>query len=253
MAKIIAVTNQKGGVAKTTTAINLGVGLVRKGLRVLFVDMDPQCSLSYILRGNCSGFTTRELLLQQTTAVQAIQQVPEGQLIAASSDLSTLDRILVQPETVFRLRDALLPVAGMYDYIIIDSPPTLSILTANILTAANGVIIPALADIFSVQGLGQLYASIQSIKNYCNPGITIQGILLVRYSGRLVLNRGMRKMLDDTAKKIGTRVFQYSIREAVTIREAEASRESLFKYAPRSGQTRDYAAFVEEFLRVQGK
>lgn len=249
MAEILAITNQKGGVGKTSTALNLGVGLMRKGKRVLFVDMDPQCSLSYIMQGDCSGITAQELLLQQATAAQAIQQVPEGFLIAASRNLSTMDRVLTEPSTVFRLRDALAPIKGMYDYIVVDSPPTLSILTANILTTADSVVIPALADIFSVQGLGQLYSTIQAVKTYCNPGIAIRGILLVRHTDRFMLNRGMRGMLEETARKIETKVYQVSIREAVAIREAEASQESIFKYAPKSKQAKDYAAFVEEFLQ----
>lgn len=253
MAKILAVTNQKGGVGKTTTAMNLGVGLGMKGKRVLFVDMDPQCSLTYIMNGNSAGVTVRELLFRQAAASQAIQEVPEGHLIPASPGLSSMDANLTQPDMVVRLREALAPVADRYDYIVIDSPPTLGVLTVNILAAANGVIIPALADIFSVQGTGQLYATIRTVKGYCNPNLSIWGILLVRHTERFILNRGMRQMLEDTAQKMGTQVYRTTVREAVTLREAEASRESIFKYSPKCKQAKDYMAFVEEFLRQQGE
>ncbi len=253
MAKILAVTNQKGGVGKTTTAMHLGVGLGMKGKRVLFVDMDPQCSLTYIMNGSSAGATVRELLFRQAAASQAIQKVQEGELIPASAGLSSMDANLTQQDMVFRLREALAPVVDRYDYIVIDSPPTLGVLTVNILAAANGVIIPALADIFSVQGTGQLYATIRTVKNYCNPNLSIWGILLVRHTERFLLNRGMRQMLEDTAQKMGTQVYRTTIREAVTLREAEASRESVFKYSPRCKQAKDYMSFVEEFLCQQDK
>lgn len=253
MGKIIAVTNQKGGVGKTTTALNLGVGLARRGKSVLFVDMDPQCSLSYIMRGSTEGSTMRELLFRQASLSQVLQQVPEGSLLPASPGLSAMEGVLDQQDRVFRLREALAPVVGLCDYVVIDSPPTLGVLTVNILAAADQVVIPALADIFSVQGTGQLYATIRAVKNYYNPGLTIQGILLIRHTDRFLLNRGMRQMLEETAEKIGTGVYQTSIREAVTVREAEASRQSIFQYAPKSKQARDYEAFVEEFLHQQAR
>lgn len=251
MAEVLAITNQKGGVGKTTTTLNLGAGLARKGKRVLFIDMDPQCSLSYIMSGNCKGATVVDLLMQSKSVQEVIQHVKEGDLIAASPQLSSMDMLLNQTGKEFRLREALQPVMSMYDYIVIDSPPTLGVLTINILTAANSVIIPALADIFSLQGIGQLYASINAVRNYCNPSIRIAGILLIRHTDRFILNREMRHMLEDTAKRIGSRVFATTIREAVAIRESSARSSSIFEYAPKSKQAKDYAAFTDEFLRIE--
>ena len=253
MAEVLAITNQKGGVGKTTTALNLGVGLLRRGKRVLFVDVDPQCSLSYIMQADSSAVTVQELLLRQAAAEQAIQSTPEGEVIAASPGLSSMDLMLNQMGKEYRMREALAGVSRRYDYIVIDSPPSLDVLTVNTLTAATQVVVPALADIFSLQGVGQLYSTIQAVKTYCNPNLRILGILLTRHTDRFILNRGMRELLEDTAREIESRVFQSSIREAVVLREAQAARQSVFSYAPKSKQAEDYQAFVEEFLLLQGK
>lgn len=255
MAEIFAITNQKGGVGKTTTALNLGAGLAKRGKRVLFVDMDPQCSLSYILGGDCSGavLSARELLLNpRLDPAAAIQHLKEGDLICSAPGLSAMDAVLTQSGKEFRLQAVFQKIRSQYDYIVIDSPPNLGILTVNILTAADGVIIPALADIFSLQGVGQLYTTIQAVKTYCNPGLSICGILLVRHTDRFILHRSMREMLEDTAGQIGTRVFEASIREAIAVREAEAAQQSIFTYAPKCKQAKDYDAFVEELLQIRG-
>ena len=251
MAEIIAVTNQKGGVGKTTTSLNLGAGLRQRGKRVLFVDMDPQCSLTYIMDGSSEGRTVQDLLLGKCNTVSSIQKLREGDLIAAAPGLSTLDMVLTGIGRAFKLRNALHEVRDDYDYIVVDSPPTLGILTVNVLTAANCVIIPALADIFSLQGVGQLYSTIQTIKEFSNPNLIIRGILLIRHTDRFILHRSMRDMLEETAEQIGTSVFKTSIREAVTVREAEAQQQSLFAYAPKSKQARDYEDFVSEFLSAK--
>ena len=252
MAKIIAITNQKGGVGKTTTAMNFGVGLVRRGKRVLFVDMDPQCSLTYVMCGNSQGVTVRDLLTNRTDGVaEAIQRVREGDLIAAHPDLTSIESDLEGEYATYRLARAIAPINHRYDYIIIDSPPALSMLTLNILTAASGVIVPSLADIFSLQGLGQLYSSIQVVRECCDIPLPIYGILMIRHTDRFILNRSMREMLENTAAQLGTRVFRSTIRDAIAVREAAASRQSLFAYSPRSKQTRDYEVFVEEYCDLE--
>ncbi|NCB63662.1 MAG: ParA family protein [Clostridia bacterium] len=248
MAEIIAITNQKGGVGKTTTALNLGAGLRRKGFRVLMVDMDPQCSLSYAMNGLGAGLTVFDLMTGSGSARQAVRKTASGDLIASSPSLSGMDLVLTQSGKEYRLRDALLPIGAEYDYVVVDSPPTLGVLTVNILAASGGVIIPALADIFSLQGVGQLYATIEAVRLHCNPDLRILGILLNRHTERYVLSREMREMLEDTAAHLGTRVFHTAIREAVGLREAQARQQSIFEYAHRSRQAADYEAFVGELL-----
>lgn len=252
MARIIAITNQKGGVGKTTTTMNFGAGLRNRGKRVLLIDMDPQCSLSYIMRGIEDGPTVQDLILDpQADAAPVIQHLEEGDLIRSSRDLVTLEIQLTDVGRAFRLSKVLKQLSAQYDYIIIDSPPALGILTVNILTASNGVIVPALSDIFSLQGVGELFTTIQSVKEYCNPNLQLYGILMTRLSERRILDRSMREMLDETAQQMGTRVFAASIREAVAVREASAERQSIFAYAPRSNQAKDYERFMEEYLALE--
>ena len=252
MAKIIAITNQKGGVGKTTTAMNFGVGLQLRGKRVLLIDMDPQCSLTYIMSGNTDGLTVQDLILDPSLdAAQAVQHVQEGDLIPSNRELGSLDMLLTTNDRAFRLAESLKQLRRYYDYIVIDSPPALGVLTVNVLTAADGVIVPALADIFSLQGVGELYSTIQAVKEYCNPGLLLYGILLVRVSPRRLLDRSMRDLLTDTATQIGSLVFKSSIRELVAVREAAALRRSIFAYAPRSKQAKDYDKFLDEYLNLE--
>ena len=237
---------------KTTTAMNFGVGLRRQGKRVLLVDMDPQCSLSYIMRSEENGYTVQELLLDPAMdAALCVQRLEEGDLIPANRDLVTLETQLTDVGRAFRLSKGLKQLSPRYDYIVIDSPPALGILTVNILAAANGVVVPALSDIFSLQGVGELYSTIQAVTEYCNPGLQLYGILMTRLSERRILDRSMREMLDETARQMGTRVFSASIRESVAVREASAERQSIFAYAPRARQAEDYGRFIEEYLSLE--
>lgn len=252
MARIIAITNQKGGVGKTTTTMNFGVGLRLRDRRVLLIDMDPQCSLSYIMKSSEQGLTVQDLLLNpRLDATEAIQHLEEADLIPASRELGSLEMQLTQIDRAYRLRESLKQITGQYDYIVIDSPPALGILTVNILTASDGVIVPALSDIFSLQGVGDLYSTIQTVKEYCNAKLRLYGILMTRLSERRILDRSMREMLDETAQQMQSRVFNASIREAVAVREASAERQSIFAYAPRSRQAEDYDRFLEEYLMLE--
>lgn len=253
MAETITFTNQKGGVGKSTLAMNFGVRLKMAGAIVLFVDMDPQCNLTYSMGVDNPARTIYDVLLGRTAAQSAVIHAEEGDIIAASPNLSTLDIKLSGTGREYLLRNALRAIEDQYDFIIIDSPPTLGLLTINILAAANGVIIPALADVFSLQGIGQLYTTIQTVRTHCNPGLQIVGIVLSRHTDRFLLSRELREMMLRTAEQIQSRVFQAAIRESVVVRESQAKRQSIFKYSPRSKQTADYDQFVLEYLRYAGQ
>ena len=135
-----------------------------------------------------------------------------------------------------------------FDFIVLDTPPALGILTVNALTACDRVIIPAQADIYSLQGIEQLAETIKPVRKYCNPSLQIDGILLTRYSPRAVLSRDIADLARRMADKLHTRVYRTYIREAVAVREAQISRQDLFSYAPKAKVTQDYASFIDELI-----
>lgn len=248
MGECIAISNQKGGVGKSTTANALGAGLFHRGYKVLYVDMDAQGNLSYSMGATGKALTSLEVLTGTATAKEAILQTPQGDLIPASPALASADALITETGKEYRLKEALEPVSGDYDYIVIDCPPALGILTINALTACNSVIVPVQADAYSLQGIGQLAQTIQTVRKYCNRDLSIKGILATRYKGRAVLTKDMTELLEDTASQLQTKLFKTRIRDAVAIPESQASQQDLFSYAPKSKVAEDYGAFVEEVL-----
>jgi len=249
--KIIAVINQKGGVGKSTTASAIGGGLTREGAKVLSVDLDPQCNLSYLMEANISGLTQAsaiDVLQGNASASDALQHTAQGDLIAASPALAGADMVLTATGKEYRLKEALEALAGGYDYCVIDTPPALGILTVNALTACNGCIIPAGADFLSLQGIGQLHGT---IRKYCNPGLKVYGIVLTRYSARAVISREVSAMMEDTAATLQTRLYDTRIRECTAIKEAQAMRQDIYTYAPRSNATADYMALIKEIKEME--
>lgn len=246
MKEIIAVVNRRGGVGKTATAHALGAGLILKGNKVLFVDLDSQSNLSYDLGVTKPDISAMDVLTGEATAEQAILHTPQGDLIPASEDLATADTAITGTGKEYRLQEALQPLKEMYDYIIIDTPPALGTLTVNALTACTGAIIPAQAEIHSLQGIGLLNDAIEAVKKYCNRDLYIKGIVITRYNGRAVLSKDMRDNLEAIAAQLHTKVFKEPIRECISIKEAQAAQQSIFEYAPRSNAARDYMALIDE-------
>lgn len=245
--EIIAVINQKGGVGKSTTAHAIGAGLTLKGHRVLYIDLDAQGNLSYTLGANTGGLTAMELLQGRNTQA-AIQRTAQGDIIASSPSLAGADTIITATGKEYRLREALEPLKKNYDYCIIDTPPALGILTINALTACNGAIIPAQADIYSLQGISQLHSTIETVKRYCNPALSIKGIVLTRYNSRAIISREVADMIEQTAGQLQTKLYKAKIRECTAIKEAQATQQSIYSYAPRSNATTDYTALIDEIL-----
>ena len=165
--------------------------------------------------------------------------------LPAAEDLSLIGNADIAPTA---LKAALLPLKKRYDFIILDTPPALSIITLNALAASDKVIIPAQADAKSLKGIARLYQTITAVKATQNKKLEISGILLTRHNPRSIISRDMTALMQDTAAQIGTRVFDTTIRECTAIKEAEAMQQDIFTYAPKSNAAADYAAFTEEFL-----
>lgn len=242
MKKVIAIINQKGGVGKSTTAEALAAGLHLKGYRVLSIDLDAQANLSYTAGASTNGATVLGVLTGEVKAADAIQQTATGDIIAASKALAGADAFISDTGKEYRLKEALEPISGAYDFIISDTPPALGILTINALTACDSVIIPAQADIYSLQGIEQLAETMKPVKKYCNPALSIEGILLTRYSPRSILSREVAELAEQLAARLETRLFKATIRDAVAVKEAQISQESIFNYAPKAKVTEDYKA-----------
>ena len=207
MSRTLAIINQKGGVGKSTTALMLAAGLTLKGYSVLAIDLDAQSNLTYTTGARTDGATALGVLTGEIKAGDAVQHTESGDIIPASKALAGADAFITDTGKEYRLKEALEPVAGQYDFIIVDTPPALGILTINALTACNSVIIPAQADIYSLQGIEQLAETMKPVKKYCNPDLTIEGILLTRYSSRSVLSREVAELAEQLAAKLGTKLF----------------------------------------------
>lgn len=247
--KCIAVINQKGGVGKSTTAATVAAGLSLKGYKTLSIDLDAQANLTYTAGAKTTGATALGVLTGEAKAENAIQNTDSGDIIAANKALAGADAFIADTGKEYRLKEALEPIRGEYDYIIIDTPPALGILTINALTACDSVIIPAQADIYSLQGIEQLAETMKPVKKYCNPALKIEGILLTRYSPRSVLSREVAELAEQLAARLGTKVFKATIREAIAVKEAQISQQTLYQYAPKAKVTEDYTALIEELIR----
>lgn len=243
--RMAAIINQKGGVGKSTTASALAGALSRRGKRVLIIDLDAQGNLSYSMGSSPGGATAAELLDGSASLDDAIRSTVQGDLIASSPALANADRVMTDTGREYALKRALRGLSG-YDWVIADTPPSLGVLTVNALTACGGVLIPARADIFSLQGIGQLYKTIEAVREYCNSSLRVLGIVLTCYSARAAISRDSAAMIEETAGKIGGRLYSARIRECAAVREAQTLRRSLFDHAPKSTAAADYMALAEE-------
>ena len=248
--EVIAVINQKGGVGKSTTALALGAGLSLKGYKVLFIDLDAQGNLSYTLGASIQGYNAMGVLQRPETIKEEIQHTGQANIIASSTALAGADTLLTETGKEYRLKEALERVKADYDYCIIDTPPALGILTVNALTACKGAVIPAQADIYSLQGIGQLNSTLEAVRKYCNDSFTLKGIVLTRFNKRAVLSRDVADLLEETAKTLNTKLYKTHIRENISIKEAQIQKQSIYKYAPSSNASKDYMELVKEVFNV---
>ncbi len=247
----LAITNQKGGVGKTTTAINLAAALASKGLKTLLVDVDPQGNSSMtFLQARYEGPSIYEALVEPTTSIEDTIVPAKGHenlwVVPARISLAKLEaQLLGELDSHYRLKDCLEPVAEKYDFLIIDTPPTLGIITVNALVASTHVLIPIQSSFFALEGTDDLLETIDKIKVRANPQLQILGALITLYDKRTLLSKDIH---DQIAGVFGDKLFETVITKSVRLEESPAYQESIFTFAPRSSGAFEYYKLSEEVL-----
>ncbi|HPX32325.1 MAG TPA: AAA family ATPase [Erysipelotrichaceae bacterium] len=250
MGKIIALANQKGGVGKTTTSINLSAGLAYLGKKVLLVDLDPQAnSTQGVGARNSIKYSTYDLLLKDVETEKGIisLKIPPIDLIPATIDLagSDIEMANYQEGRERLLKNKLEPIRHNYDFIIIDCPPSLGLLNTNALTAADSVIIPVQCEYYALEGLTQLLSTIRLVQKLYNPHLYIEGVLLTMFDGRTNLSIEVQQ---EVRKYFKERVYRSYIPRNVRLSEAPSYGKSIFEHDIKSDGARAYAALAKEVI-----
>src|SRR5205809_749068 len=247
---IIVIANQKGGVGKTTTAINLSAACALKGKRGLLIDLDPQgnSSLSFVESENIDG-SAFELLTEleqpwsnfiNKTKVERLDIVP------SKISLAKLEAKLVGDfDAIFRLRDRIENIRKDYDLILLDTPPTLGIITVNALVAATHVLIPIQSSYFALEGTDDLLETIEKVRSRPNPDLKLLGAVITLHDKRTTLSKDVRKAISEV---FGNRVFRTTITKSIRLEESPAHKESIFSFAPQSSGANEYYRLCEEVI-----
>ncbi len=253
MARIIAIANQKGGVGKTTTAVNLAASLAMAGLKTLLVDMDPQGNAS-------SGVGVDSRALEKTLYDAIVGNVDSAQLLE-NTDISNLSllpsnqglsglevELVGQQGRAFYLKKALEPLLESYDFVLIDSPPSLGLLTVNVLCAAASVLIPIQCEYYALEGLGQLLNVVTRVREGLNPGLAIEGILLTMYDRRLNLSR---QVAQEAVRYFDDKVYQTVIPRNVKLSEAPSFGKPVMLYDLESPGAQSYIKLAQEVIHAE--
>jgi chromosome partitioning protein len=253
MPKIIAITNQKGGVGKTATASALVSGFAEKGYKVLAIDMDPQGNLGFCFGVDPeNALTVYELMKGTANIHKVIVHKGDVDVIPANILLSSGEHEFSNFGREFLLKKSLATIKDNYDYIVIDTPPALNVLTVNAFVTADYLIVPMIPEILSLMGISQLTETANLVKSVYNPNMEVLGILLNKYDGRRLLTREVEEMANQVAVEMNTKVLRTRIRNSVAVAEAPAHGISVYEYSPKSNATKDYRALVDEILSQKG-
>ena len=250
-ARIIAMANQKGGVGKTTTTVSLGAALVENGKKVLLVDFDPQggCALGLGIEPGSLDYSIYDALLDRTRPVEDVllsTKVEGLDLLPSNIDLAAAELMLVQEVAREQsLMRVLAPLRVKYDFILIDCPPSLGLLTINALTAADGVIVPLECEYYALRGMGQLMDSIEKIKERLNPRLQVDGIVATMFDGRTLHGR---EVLERVKEAFGPRLFDTIVRKTIRFAEAPVAGEPIMTYAPNSTGATAYRNLAKEVI-----
>jgi chromosome partitioning protein len=245
MGMIISLLNHKGGVGKTTSAINIGAGLVELGKKILLIDLDPQANLTLSLGVPRQRVTIYEAIRGEAE-LEPFTVKKNMDVITSSLDLSGAEMELInEAGREYILREMLEPLTEVYDYIIIDCPPSLGLLTLNALTSSQYVIIPLQTEFLALQGLAKIKQVIDKVKFRLNKSLEIGGVVATMFDARRVLNRDV---VETIHKYFGEKVFKTYIRDTVSLAEAPAQRKDIFAYLPKSVGAQDYLNLCREVL-----
>ena len=250
MGEIIAVTNQKGGVGKTTTCVNLAASLATLQRRVLVVDLDPQgnATTGCGIDKESLELTACDVILGEAQALDVIQTVQDGSfsLLPANSDLTVAEvRLLQEIGREMKLRNVLEPVRGLYDYVLIDCPPTINMLTLNALTAADGVLIPIQCEYYALEGLSSLLETVKQVRNTVNHALNIKGMLRTMFDPR---NKLAREVSEQLIKHFGDKVYATIIPRNVRLAEAPSFGLVALQHDRSSTGAKAYLALAEEVV-----
>ncbi len=253
--KIVSISNIKGGVGKTTTAAVLAVGLAEKGYRVLLIDSDPQTNLTMcFLQEQTDELSSLYDIYGDGESIDDVK-VPvrdNMDLVIGDFELCNADIQFTKAGRLKMLKKAIKSIGTEYDFIVIDTPPNLGILSLNAFIASNYVLVPMTVDSFSLKGVRLLKETLGDVKDETEKELPVAGILLTRYNSRTNVSKLLEKSLNSAATLLDTELFKSRIRQAVVVQESQIAKEDLFSYSPNAKVAEDYKGFIDEFLERVG-